>query len=544
MSEAIQKVAGNKLRQTLSTLTQKRVFSVFTGFIITAIIQSSSATTVMTVSFVNAGLLSLTESIGVIMGANIGTTVTAWLISIFGFGKLAISSLSFPIIAVGLPLMLSSRSRLKSFGEVLIGFAILFLGLSFLKETVPDIRNNPEVLNFLGSFAQSGILSTILFVIVGTIVTIVVQSSSAAMALTLALLYNGVINFEIAAAMVLGENIGTTITANIAALVANVHAKRTARAHFIFNVFGVMWMLIFFPLFIDFIKSIWEPFYKFISGFNSNLAQTSEELQLALFHSLFNIINLLLLVAFVPQMARVVKHMVKSKTDEDESFRLDYLSSNFVVTPELSLLEAKKEIAKYGGIALKMGQLTRKLLLTPEYNKAQRLIKQLKSYEQLTDQIEEEVTNYLMKVSTNQMSDTTSKRVRGMIAAANDLESIGDIFYQMAKNIERKSQEKLWFIPEQRNQLLQLFDEIEKAFDIMMENIKADAEQVNYRKAMDQEDNINTMRNKMRKKHLKNLEQGEYTTKSGMVYSNLFSSLERVGDHIINVSESLTPDMK
>lgn len=539
MSEGIQKAAGERLRQILSTITQNRFFGILTGFLITAIIQSSSATTVMTISFVNAGLLSLTESIGVIMGANVGTTITAWLISIFGFGKVSISALSLPIIAVALPLLFSSKSKIKSIGESLIGFAILFLGLAALKDSVPDLNNNPEVLTFLNAYIDSGILSTLLFVFVGFIITLIVQSSSAAMALTLTLMFNGVITFEIAAAMVLGENIGTTITANIAALVANVHAKRAARAHFLFNLFGVCWMILVFPWFIELVQQLWNTFFPLTSSSNLNLMQHSEELQLALFHTLFNVFNVIVLAAFVPNMVQLVKKIVPSKSKKDELFRLNYLSSSFVHTPELGLLEVKKEIVKLGTITSNMSQFSRSLLLSVDVKKTKNLFAEIKHFEELTDKMEEQITHYLLKLSATELSETTSIRVRAILSIASDLERIADLYYQMSTDVERKNREKLWFTPEQRNRLMEMYDLLDEAFDVMIVNLNAVAHGTNFDKVKHIEKKINKKRNEIRTEYLGNFEPGESSIKGGIIYNNLFSSAEKIGDHIYNISESL-----
>ena len=350
MSDGIQKAAGGSLQKILSSMTRNRFLGIITGFLITCLVQSSSATTVMVVSFANAGLINLVESIAVIMGANIGTTLTAWLVTIFGF-KVDITAFTLPIIAVGFPLMFTNKDSLKALSEVLIGFALLFMGLGALKDAVPDLAGNPEVLEFLGEWSNYGVASTILFVIVGTIVTLVVQSSSAAMALTLTLLYSKIIPFEVAAAMVLGENIGTTITANIAAMVANVHAKRAARAHLIFNMIGVIWMIAFFPVAIDLIKNLWDPFQRWIPG----LAGTEQEIELSIFHTLFNVINTLLLVWFVTPISKLVTKMVPSRTEDDEEYSLAYIGSGMMLTTEASLLEVRKELMeaierKYEGV--------------------------------------------------------------------------------------------------------------------------------------------------------------------------------------------------
>ncbi|MEQ8924327.1 MAG: Na/Pi cotransporter family protein, partial [Fulvivirga sp.] len=345
MSEGLQKVAGEKMRQILRAMTSNRVAGVLTGFLITSLVQSSSATTVMVVSFVNAGLLSLVESIGVVMGANIGTTITAWIISIVGF-KIKIGAAALPLIAFGFPLIFSSKTKIKSWGEVIIGFALLFMGLDLLKGSVPDIKSNPEILSFLSSYTDLGFLSTLIFVLIGTLLTVVIQSSSATMALTLVMANEGWITFDIAAAMVLGENIGTTITANIAALVANVHAKRTARAHFIFNMFGVAWMLLLMPVFLNVI----DVYLSSDDGVSPFQSAAAIPIALSIFHTAFNVINVLVLIWFVNSIAKIVTKMVKVVGEEDEYFKLEYMTSNLVSTPEISLEEVGKELAKFGEI--------------------------------------------------------------------------------------------------------------------------------------------------------------------------------------------------
>lgn len=542
MSEGIQKAAGNKLRQILSSMTRNRVLGVFTGFLITLLIQSSSATTVMVVSFANAGLLSLVESIGVIMGANIGTTVTAWLIAFFGF-KIKISSFALPIIAIGFPMMFAKRGTIKSFAEVLIGFALLFLGLDALKGAVPDLNQNPEVLSFLATFTDYGIFSTMLFVLVGTVITIIIQSSSAAMALTLTLLYTDVITFEIAAAMVMGENIGTTITANLAAIVANVHAKRAARAHLIFNVIGVIWMTLAFPFFIDLIKWMWIPFQQGLSTAVPDISGSQEELQLSLFHTVFNIINTLLMVGFVPMIARVVVKMVPSKGDMDEEFHLEYIGTGMMLTTEAAILEAKKEVTKFGKLTKKMVGFIPKLLVETDQKAFKKLLARVRKYEEITDRIESEVSNYLAKVSEGELNPSASERIRSMLSIINDLERIGDVCYQMSKAIERKSEKKVWFTPEQRQNLQEMFNKVDAAITHMIVNLENDYSGADMNKAHELEKEINKLRNKFRKEHLVNIEQGEYNFQSGIIYNDLFSSAERLGDHIINVSEAINGEI-
>jgi phosphate:Na+ symporter len=534
MSEGIQKVAGEKMRSILGAMTSNRFFGVLTGLFVTLLVQSSSATTVMTVSFVNAGLLSLTQSIGVVMGANIGTTVTSWLISIFGF-KFNISSITLPIIAVAFPMLFSSKSVLKSWAEVMIGFALLFMGLDALKQNVPNLQENPEVLEFVTNLTGMGTFSLLIFIALGTALTITVQSSSAAMALTLVMCDKGWIPFEMAAGLVLGENIGTTITANLAAIVANVHAKRTARAHLIFNVFGVLWMIAAFPFFI---KTIDWYMYTYHNGSPlTNFAIIP--ISLSIFHTSFNVLNVLLLVWFVPQIERVVTFLVKSKGDEEEGYHLEYIGAGMMGTPELSILEAKKEVAKFGLITKKMFGFVKELLFEKDQKKAKKLLERINHYEEITDRIEVEVADYLLKISEGELSEKGSLRMRSMLSIVGDLERVGDILYQMSKNFERKIKEKSWFTPDQRENLKEMFDLLDASFEIMMANLNGNYENCSLDKAREIEQRLNKLRNQLRKSHLKSMENGEYNIKSGMIYSDLFSSCEKVGDHLINVSEAV-----
>ncbi|MDG1237700.1 MAG: Na/Pi cotransporter family protein [Flavobacteriales bacterium] len=541
MSDGIQKVAGSKMRNILSSMTSNRFLGITTGFLITALLQSSSATTVMTVSFVNAGLLSLVESIGVIMGANIGTTITAWLISILGF-KVKISTIALPIIAIGFPLMFSKKTNLKAWAEVLIGFALLFMGLDELKHAVPDLKQNPSFLSFLADYADQGYISTIIFIGVGTILTLVVQSSSAAMALTLVMCFEGYIPFELAAAMVLGENIGTTITANLAALVANVHAKRAARAHFIFNVFGVVWMIIAFPFFINFIDQYMTE-YMGMSPLNPVDKSATVPLGLSIFHTTFNIFNVVLLVGFVPFMSKIATSLVKSKGDADEEFKLDYISAAGIAIPEVAILEAKKEVAKFGDVTMRMNDFMKSLINDQNKKTRNKMFNKLKKYEEITDRVEVEIASYLDNLSTKEVSQNTSSQIRAMLSITNDLERIGDIYYQMSKTIERKDESKLYFLPEQRENLNNMLDVLDKAFTEMNANLRSEYGHISIENAKKYEREINQIRNNLRKSYLEQAEKGEYKFQPGIMYNDLFSSCEKVGDHIINVSEAVAGEI-
>ncbi|MCB0396138.1 MAG: Na/Pi cotransporter family protein [Flavobacteriales bacterium] len=538
MSEGLQHAAGARMRMILGSMTKNRFLGVLTGFLITSLVQSSSATTVMTVSFVNAGLLSLVESAGIMMGANVGTTITGWIVASLGF-KVKIVTLALPIIAVGFPMIFSKRGNMRFWGEFLIGFALLFMGLEALKDTVPDIKNSPEVLEFLSSYADMGILSTLLFVGVGTLLTIIVQSSSAAMTLTQTMCFQGWIPFEIAAPMILGENIGTTITAEIAAFIGNVHAKRSARIHSLFNVIGVTWMVFLNGFYLQKINDIMIDM-----GMGSPF--TSDEAipqALAIFHTAFNVSNVLLLIWFVPVLVKVVIRMVPSRGDMDEMYKLEYIDSGLMTTPELSLLEAKKEIVKFGTLTKRMIEMVPPLLRENNDKKFGELLSRVEKYENITDRIEVEVADYLSNISQGELTRESSLRVRGMLGVINDLERIGDICYQMSLWVSRKHQERVWFTQAQRENLQDMFLLICKGFDVMITNLDRPFGQVKITEADEVEIEINQLRDQLRVLHLEDLEKNEYNFRSGMIYNELFSSYEKMGDHIFNITEALI-DMK
>lgn len=537
MSEGIQKFAGNKMRSFLSVMTSNRVLGVTTGFLITCLIQSSSATTVMVVSFVNAGLITLTESIGVIMGANIGTTLTAWLVTIFGF-KVKVAAYALPIIAIGFPMLFFKKTTIKSFGEFLIGFALLFLGLQFLKEIFQSIDESQ--LEFLTTYADMGIWSTLLFILIGTTLTVVVQSSSAAMAITLIMVNEGWIPFEVGAAIVLGENIGTTITANLAAMIANVHAKRAARAHLIFNVFGVLWMIILFTPFIHLIDKLIVPFHGMLESINPDLVSKGEnDIKLSLFHTLFNIFNTLLLLGFVNFIAKTVTKMVPSKGEDDEMFKLEYIENSAITTPELSLIEVRKELVKFLELTIKMHGFTRALLQTTDSKKFHELIAKIKKYEEITDRMEEEITVFLSKVAQHEMNEESMIKMRGYFSIASDLEHVGDSFFQISRSLERKKDKNVWFSPDQRNALMEMMDKVEKAFNNALKNLKANSDELNLDLTYEIENSVNEHRDNLQTAHILSMENEDYSYQAGMHYKDVYSANEKIADFLVNVNEAL-----
>ena len=537
MSEGIQKAAGSQMRNILRNMTKNRFLGVLTGFFITAIVQSSSATTVMTVSFVNAGLLSLVESAGIMMGANIGTTITGWLISTLGIGKFKLAEYALPIMAIGLPLLFMEKSKTKHWGQFLIGFALLFMGLSELKESVPDLKNNPEALGWLKNYADMGLLSTIIFVFVGTLVTIIVQSSSAAMALTLVLCSQGVIPFNVAAAMILGENIGTTITAELASLVGNVHAKRSARIHSMFNIVGVTWAIFAMPYMLQFVSWVTMNFFN-----NGNPMVDAESIPLALsaFHTIFNFTNVCLLLPFVPFLVSIAEKSVVAKDEDDENFRLSFIDTG-LKTAELSVVELQTEVSKYGEVTSRMSSFTQKLMAATEPKKRKKWMKKILKYEEITDRVEIELTEYMTKLSKDSMTKRTSIRLRSILNICNDMERIGDIFYEMSKTIEKKFEDNHWFTQHQRDRLNEMFHLVDEAFKEMVVNLSnPHYDQVNLDRANELEAMINKQRNLMREENITDINSEDYNMNSAMTYNNLFSMLEKVGDHIINVSEAVS----
>ncbi|MEF9931439.1 MAG: Na/Pi cotransporter family protein [Bacteroidales bacterium] len=537
MSEALQKVAGDKLRSFLAAMTSNSIKRIFTGLFITAIIQSSSATTVMVVSFVNAGLLTLVQSIGVIMGANIGTTFTAWLISFLGFNA-DIAILAIPLIGLGFGFMMCKAKKKKSIGELIIGFALLFLGLGFLKDSVPDLKSSPEVLAFLQEWTNFGFLSVVIFVLIGTALTIVLQSSSATMALTLVMCNNGWIPFEMGAALVLGENIGTTITANIAAAVANVSARRAARAHSVFNLFGVAWVLILFHPFLFVVSKI-------ITGLGCDnpllpgADSTSILYSVAMVHTLFNVCNTLILVWFIPQIVQLVTYLVKSPKEE-EVFRLQFIQGGILGTAELSLGQAKDEIIHFAEICRKQYDYAKQAINAETPESFDLLYKKLEHYEQITDRIEFELAKYLNSISEGELSEESGRRIQAMYKVISELESIGDSGFNIGRILQRRNIHDKKFDEAMIKKLNYMLDLLDKSFEIMVSNLNLGYTKLhNISNAQDIEQDINEYRNNLKEEHLLNLENNSYGYLIGVYYMDLVSECEHVGDYMINISEAI-----
>lgn len=538
-SDGLQKVAGNRLRAILKGMTTTRLKGILTGFGATTITQSSTTTTVMVVSFVNAGLITFIESTGVIMGANIGTTVTAWMVSIFGF-KMQITPIAVSLIGIFFPFMFFGRDKLKHLAESMIGFGILFIGLEFIKNAVPNIQDNPELFMFLDQFTEYGFLSMLLFVGVGTLLTLLTQSSSAAMAITLVMLFQGWVNFPIAAAMILGENIGTTVTANIAAVIGNVHAKRAARFHFFFNIIGVFWMLLVINQFlvgIDYIMQYFTPGTGSVFD-DSELARANATLALSLFHSAFNIINVLLLAGFVPLIIRMVEKLQKEKVDSDEPFRLKYISSGILSSAELSITQAHKEIELFAKLIEKM-HFSFAALFSEKRKMQDKFLKKIRKREEITDNIELEVAEYLTKISSFNLSTSATRRIRAMHSIINDLERVGDIYFQMSKTYETMREQELSLPPEAVKEIEEMLDLVLNCIRLVRENMKSYNGDVDLEKAIEIEKEINEKRDLLKSAHYSRLEKGDYHAKAGVMFLDFLSRLEKIGDHLFNVNEAL-----
>lgn len=536
MSEGLQKVAGSRLRSILSAMTSNSFTRVLTGTLITAVIQSSSATTVMIVSFVNAGLLSLTQAVGVIMGANIGTTVTSWIISLLGFSA-DISALSIPLVGIGFVFMMFKSQKRKNIGEMIIGFALLFLGLSYLKSSVPDLSANPDAIAFIQRWTDWGFPSILIFVLVGTVLTIILQSSSATIALTLVMASQGWIPFEMAAAMVLGENIGTTITANIAASVGNISAKRAALAHTVFNVFGVVWILAMYRPFLWLVSKIVVG----MGGEDPFVSSGSLLYAISTVHTLFNVLNTLILIWFTPQIVKLVTWLLKGHKDEEEVFRLRYIQGGMMSTAELSLEQAEQEVVHFSEIVRKQYVYAREALnKADDEDKFDSLFNKLEHYEQITDRIEFEIAKYLSNIRESDISQEGTNKLHAMYTIISELESIGDSGFNIGRILQRKNMHNQKFDEAMIKKLNHMLDLVDVALDAMTSNLRQGFSHIiNISNAQDAEHDINEYRDNLKEEHLRNIESEESDYLKGVYYMDFVSECERVGDFAINVSEAL-----
>ena len=548
MSSGLQKASGDKLRSFLSAMTSNPFKGVLTGLGVTSIIQSSSATTVMVVSFVNAGLLTLSQAISVIMGANIGTTVTAWLVAWLGF-KADISILAIPLMLFGFLFSNSKKSQRQNIGELIVGFCLLFLGLSFMKESVPDLRETPQVLEFVKSWSSHGFGSVLIFLAFGTILTLVLQSSSATMALTLIMLSMGWIPFSMACAMVLGENIGTTITANIAASVGNTQAKRAAMSHTIFNLFGVIWALILFRPFLALVGLIIELFglpNPAAEGFavsNPNSADSVAALYgLSMLHTLFNSINTLILIWFVKFIERAVIWIIKTpKNQENEVFRLKYISAGPLATPELATEQAFNEIIHFAQISRNGLAYAKSAIIENNADKFEELRSKLVKYEEISDRIEYEIAAFLNAVSAGDISEETSKRIKAMYKIIGEMESLGDSGEAISRILSRRNIHNKTFDFDTIKKLENMVAEVDNAYEAMITNLDAahKGSLVEISNAYNAEDRINSLRNLLRDTEIEEIEENKKNYQTSVYYMDIVNELEKMGDFIINISQDL-----
>ena len=549
MSSGLQKVAGERLRGFPSAMTSNPFKGVMTGLGITTIIQSSSATTVMVVSFVNAGLLTLTQAIGVIMGANIGTTVTAWMVSWLGF-KADISILAVPLMLLGFLFSNSKQDKRKNIGELIVGFCLLFLGLSFMKESVPDLRQTPEVLEFVTLWASNGFISILLFLAFGTILTLVLQSSSATMAITLIMLSMGWIPFEMACAMVLGENIGTTITANIAASIGNTQAKRTALSHTIFNLFGVIWALILFKPFLSLVGFIIEKLFGLPNPTEEGFVVTdsmSPEGSAALYglsmlHTLFNIINSLILIWFTKLIAKTVCYIIPiPENQEKEIFKLKYISAGSLDTPELSVEQAFNEIIHFAQISKNGALYVKDAINEVDTEKFELLRGKLDKYEDISDRIELEIATFLNSVSVGEISETTSLKIKAMYKIIGELESLGDSGKNIGCILSRKNEHKKIFERDFVKNLNIMADAVIVAYDAMIANLMSahKGELSDISNAYNSENNINVLRNNFRDAVIEDIDNGGKNYQISVYYIDIMNTFEHMGDFMINISQDL-----
>ena len=546
MSSGLQKAAGDKLRSFLSAMTSNPAKGVLTGLGVTTVIQSSSATTVMVVSFVNAGLLTLAQAISVIMGANIGTTVTAWLVAWLGF-KADISILAVPLMLFGFLFSNSKKNQRQNIGELIVGFSLLFLGLSFMKNSVPDLRETPQVLEFVTTWASHGFGSVLLFLAFGTVLTLVLQSSSATMAITLIMLSMGWIPFHMACAMVLGENIGTTITANIAASVGNTQAKRAAMSHTIFNVFGVIWALILFQPFTALVGKIIELFglpnpaaegFAVVEGDMSS--STAALYGLSMLHTLFNTINTLILIWFIKLIEKAVVWMIKPKNQDKEPFRLKYISAGPLATPELAAEQAFDEIIHFAQIS-RNGLGYAKQAIAADAKHFEELREKLVKYEEISDRIEYEIATFLNGVIAGDISEATSMKIKAMYKIIGELESLGDSGEAISRMLSRRNEHKKTFSAETIDNINLMFEKVDSAYEVMIANLNAahEGRLTTIKNAYDAEEQINVLRNELREAEIEALEDNDKNYQTSVYYIDIINELEHMGDYMINISQSL-----
>ncbi len=582
MSEGLQKAAGDRLRNILSAMTRNRFTGTVTGFFITALIQSSSASTVMVVSFVNAGLMTLAQSMAVIMGANVGTTFTAWVIALFGF-KVDISAFALPLIGLAVPLLFSSKSRTKSIGEFTIGFAFLFMGLSMINKYVPDLQSNPEMFAFLERYASLGFGSVMIFCFVGIVVTMIIQSSAATFAITLIMCSKGWITFDLACALILGSNIGTTITPLLASMSGNVAAKRTAMGHLLFNLLGTLWVLAIFYPFVNLNSWITEDIgqgdptalYRYVTDLKINhpdiynqlysnslptpdgdilrhqtiitQLQVSVSFGLSMFHTVFNLINLSIMIWLTKVYVKIVEFLVPAKHHGDDEFQLKFIQGGILSASELNISQAEKEISVFAERVARMLPMAKELVTTKdgsdEFNK---VYSRLEKYEEISDRMEIEIANYLNRCAEGRLSNESKRRIAAMLSIDSEIESIADCALGVGKILLRKQQSSVTFNEEIYKNIGTMFSYVDRAVQnmlLLLQNIEHQNEPdiiVSY----NCEREINNLRNQLRTNNIENINDRHYEYQSGIYYMDIISTLEKMGDYVINVVDILKDEFR
>lgn len=543
MSDSLQKLAGNGMRSILGKITNNPVRGILTGAGVTVAVQSSSATTVMVVSFVNAGLLSLAGAVAVIMGANIGTTITAWIITLFGLGESS-SAFSLPMLlgVISLALIFSKKEKMQAAGNFVMGLALLLVGMDLLQSAMPNLEEYPRFLQGIATLSDYGFASVLLFVVIGTVLTCLVQASAAMMAITLVMCYKGWIGFDMAVALVMGQNIGTTITANLAAMVANTAGKKAARAHLVFNVVGViLTLLVFRPVMnlIAFMTSGIVGADPYIAVGAAGYAPEAIPLALSIFHTFFNVVNTIILAWFIPQIIKIVNWMVPTKENEsDEEYRLLYIPGNWMSTSELNIQSAKQEIEQFSKRVLRMYGFLPALRTAKSEEEFDEIFARVKKYEEITDRMEVEIAQYLTRISAGGISEASSQRVSGMLRVVDNLESIGDEIYQIAVTRKNKRADAVHFSDELNNNLARISELTLTALQVMDSNLNGEYENADLQAAYDAEDALNAYRDQLRAAHLDALKNSTYDYAIGTAYSGLYALYEKLGDYVINVSEA------
>lgn len=573
MSEGLQKAAGDRLRNILSAMTRNRFTGLLTGCAITALIQSSSASTVMVVSFVNAGLMTLAQSMAVIFGANVGTTFTAWIIALFGF-KVDISVVVLPLIGLAVVMLFMNKSKIKSIGEFLIGFALLFMGLNMISDYVPDLQSNPEMFEALRGYADMGIVSVLIFMLVGMIVTAIIQSSAATFAIVLIMCSKGWIPFDLACAVVLGSNIGTCITPLLASMGANVAAKRTAMSHLMFNFLGMLWCVCIFVPFASFnawlTQKIGQGDPEALYGFVNNLAQSNPELYghlfdgslpaghdtvrlvgqmqmsvsfgLSIFHTVFNIVNVCVMIWLTNVYVKVVEWLVPAKKHDDEEFTLKFISRGLLNASELNIAQAEKEMSVYAERVSRMIGMAHDLIHTKERSEDfNRLYSRLEKYEDISDRMELEIARYLNRCAEGRLSNEGKHRIAAMLGIVGEIESIADCCMGVGKILNRKIESNAQFTPEIYEKIDTMYRYLDQAMNMMLDELR-DLENVTERPLIDsynKEREINNLRNSYRTANIENINAGKYEYQAGIYFMDIISDLERTGDYIINVVDTI-----